>query len=132
MRGDAQALPFRTGTVDRVLIGFSTRNLSDLSVGLQEMCRVLKPGGQLVILETGWPRNRLVRWGYLAILFTTTRLMGCLLTGKVWPFTYLAKSVKGFITPEQFLARLSACGFAARYQPLSCGVSSLYLATKPT
>lgn len=131
MRGDAQALPFRTGTVDRVLIGFSTRNLSDLAAGLREMCRVLKPGGRLTILETGRPNHPLIRLGYLAVLFTTTRVIGWLITGRVWPFTYLAKSVQGFLTPEQCVALLTTCGFSARYHPLSFGIASLFLADKP-
>jgi ubiquinone/menaquinone biosynthesis methyltransferase len=131
MRGDAQALPFRTGTVDRVLIGFSTRNLSDLAAGLREMRRVLKPGGRLTILETGRPNHPLIRLGYMAILFTTTRVIGWLMTGRVWPFTYLAKSVQGFLTPEQCVALLTTCGFSARYHPLSFGIASLFLADKP-
>lgn len=131
MQGDAQALPFRSGTVDRVFIGFSTRNLSDLAGGLREMHRVLKPGGRLVVLETGRPKHPLVRAAYFAVLLTMTRLIGWLVTGRIWPFTYLAKSVKGFVTPEECVALLQTCGFAARYQPLSLGVASLYLADKP-
>ena len=131
MQGDAQALPFRSSSVDRVLIGFSTRNLSDLAAGLREMHRVLKPGGRLVILETGRPKNPLIRLGYFVVLWTTTRVIGWLVTGTVWPFTYLANSVRRFLTPEEFVALLSHCGFASRYQPLSFGVASLYVANKP-
>jgi demethylmenaquinone methyltransferase/2-methoxy-6-polyprenyl-1,4-benzoquinol methylase len=58
---DAQALPFPTSHFDRVVIGFSTRNLSDLAAGLREMVRVLRPQGQLLILETGYPANPLLR-----------------------------------------------------------------------
>ena len=130
VQGDAQALPFANGTFDRVVIGFSTRNLSDLSLGLREMVRVLRPQGQLIVLETGYPSNPVVRFGYLVYLFTVARLIGLLLTGRLWPFTYLAKSVRGFLTPRQFIERLQDAGTAVEYVPLSGGLASLYLATK--
>ena len=129
-QGDAQALPFADRSFDRVTIGFSTRNLSDLAVGLQEMVRVLRPGGQLIILETGYPSNPILRAGYQLFLFTVARAIGFLLTGRTWPFTYLARSVKQFLTPEQFIARLQNAQTTVEYVPLSCGLASLYLATK--
>ena len=95
------------------------------------MERILKPGGQLVILETGRPRHPLVRMGYFAVLFTATRVVGWLVTGRVWPFTYLARSVKAFLVPEAFVALLQRCGLTARYDPLSFGIASLYVAEKP-
>jgi len=132
IQADAQALPFRAGSFDRVFIGFSTRNLSDLQQGVREMLRVLKTNGQLVILETGRPSNPLVRMGYRLFLATVARAIGWLLTGTAWPFTYLARSVKQFLTPMEFVALLTACGSRARYVPLSSGLASRYLATKTT
>ena len=130
VQADAQALPFAGGTFDRVVIGFSTRNLSDLSLGLREMVRVLRSGGRLIILETGYPSNPIVRFGYLLYLFTVARVIGWLLTGQLWPFTYLAKSVRGFLTPAQFIKRLQDAGTSVEYVPLSGGLASLYVATK--
>ena len=128
--GDAQALPFADGSFDRVTIGFSTRNLSDLMVGLREMVRVLRPGGRLIILETGRPSNPIVRVGYLIFLGTAARVIGFILTGRVWPFSYLARSVKTFLTPAQCVERLQSLTTAVQYVPLSQGLASLYLATK--
>ncbi|MBI4353895.1 MAG: ubiquinone/menaquinone biosynthesis methyltransferase [Candidatus Omnitrophica bacterium] len=130
VRADAQALPFRSERFDRVIIGFSTRNLSDLRTGCAEMVRVLKPGGRLMILETGRPSNPMVRAGYRLFLMTMARGIGWLLTGRLWPFTYLAQSVKRFLTPSQMVELLTACGTSARYRPLSFGLASLYLADK--
>lgn len=130
LQGDAEALPFATGSFDRVVIGFSTRNLGDLTRGLREMVRVLRPQGRLIILETGRPGNPLLRAGYQAFLFTFARAIGLLLTGRVWPFTYLARSVRGFLSPEQFVERLQSVETEVEYVPLSCGMASLYLATK--
>ncbi len=131
LQGDAEALPFPDASFDRVTIGFSTRNLTDLTRGLREMVRVLSPGGRLIILETGRPSNAIVRFGYQAFLFTFARAIGWLLTGEVWPFTYLARSVRGFITPKEFIERLQSTGTSVEYIPLSCGLTSLYVATKP-
>jgi len=132
MRGDALALPFRSGTFDRAFIGFSTRNLSDLRAGIQEMHRVLKPRGRLVILETGRPENRLLLAGYLVFLGTAARLLGLILTGRLWPFTYLARSVQAFLRPSEFVALMDRCGFQASCVPLSMGLAMLYLADKPS
>ena len=131
LRADAQTLPFASESFDRVLIGFSTRNLSDLRAGLGEMVRVLKRRGRLVVLETGWPSNRLVRAAYLGFLLTVARTIGWLLTRRAWPFTYLARSVKGFLTPAEVVVLLTSCGTSARYVPLSFGLASLYVAEKP-
>lgn len=130
VQGDAQRIPFATGTFDRVVIGFSTRNLPDLTTGLREMVRVLRPDGRLVILETGRPSNPILWFGYLVFLFTIARLIGWCLTGRLWPFTYLAQSVRRFVTPQQFVERLRTCQTRARYVPLSWGCASLYVATK--
>lgn len=130
LQGDAQQLPFPPGSFDRVTIGFSTRNLSDLREGLSGMVRALKPGGQLAILETGRPSNPALRLGYLSFLFTVAPLIGVLLTGRVWPFTYLARSVKRFLTPAEVVTLLESCGTQARHIPLSGGLASLYLAAK--
>ncbi|MBI2093259.1 MAG: class I SAM-dependent methyltransferase, partial [Candidatus Omnitrophica bacterium] len=102
-QADAQRLPFADETFDRVTIGFSTRNLSDLGLGLKEMTRVLRCGGRLIILETGRPSHFLLRGAYESFLFTIARTIGFLLTGKCWPFTYLARSVQQFLSPAQFV-----------------------------
>ena len=130
-QGDAEALPFPDGSFDRVVIGFSTRNLADLTQGLRDMVRVLKPGGRLIILETGYPSNPVIRFGYQAFLFTVVRVVGFLLTGRAWPFTYLARSVQAFITPGEMVDRLQHLKTQVQYVPLSGGLASLYLAAKP-
>ena len=129
-RADAQRLPFAEGRFDRVVIGFSTRNLADLADGLREMLRVVKPGGALVVLETGRPPAWWLRIGYWVFLHTIAPAIGWLLTGQCWPFTYLARSTKGFLPPTEFVRLLNACGAQASYLPLSGGLASLYIARK--
>ena len=131
LQGDAEALPFTSESFDRVVIGFSTRNLSDLTVGLREMVRVMRPQGRLIVLETGYPTNPLLRLGYRFFLLTFARGIGFLLTGRAWPFTYLARSVRQFLTPQQVVERLREAQTQPSYVPLSHGLASLYLAVKP-
>ena len=130
LQADALSLPFPDCCFDRVLIGFSTRNLNDFTQGIREMVRVLRYGGVLVILETGYPRNHFLRACYQMFLFTAARLIGFMLTGRFWPFTYLAKSVKSFLSPGQVVEGLSDLSTDVTYVPLSHGFASLYLATK--
>jgi len=131
LQADAEALPFPDASVDRVLIGFSTRNLSRLKTGLAEMVRVLQPRGRLIVLETGYPAHPMLRIGYQVFLFTVARTIGWALTGRVWPFTYLARSVRDFLTPQQFMDCLRELKTRVEYIPLSRGLASLYVATKP-
>ena len=130
VQADAEALPFPTGGFDRVFIGFSTRNLGDLGRGLRELVRVLAPGGRLVILETGYPEHPALRAAYRVFLFTVARAIGFVLTGRVWPFTYLERSVRQFLTPAQMLARLQGLETQVQYVPLAHGCASLYIAIK--
>ena len=129
-QGDAEALPFPDGGFDRVVIGFSTRNLTDLTAGLGELVRVLRPGGVLIVLETGYPANPLLRAGYRLFLLTFARAIGLILTGRLWPFTYLARSVQQFLTPQEMVERLQSLKTQVQYVPLSFGLASVYLATK--
>ena len=131
--GDALALPFRDGVFGRVLVGFSTRNLANLTLGLREMHRVLEPQGRLVILETGKPANPLVRAGYFLYLRTIVVLIGALLFCKAWPFTYLQRSIARFWEPHEFARVLREIGFTqVSYRPLGGGIAALYVAVKPT
>ena len=84
----------------------------------------------MIILETGRPAHPVVRFGYQLYLFTYARLVGLLLTGRLWPFTYLAQSVKGFVTPAQMVEYLRSAETTVEYLPLSCGLASVFIATK--
>jgi demethylmenaquinone methyltransferase/2-methoxy-6-polyprenyl-1,4-benzoquinol methylase len=130
LQADALCLPFADNAFDRITIGFSMRNLADLPAGLKEILRVLSPAGQLIILETGRPSHWLLRAGYHLFLHTFARLIGWVLTGKAWPFTYLARSVQQFLSPGEFSQLLESRGADAVYRPLCNGLVSLFIATK--
>ena len=74
------ALPLRTGSAAGAIIGFGIRNVPDRLAALQEIHRVLMPGGRLVVLEFGLPGRRLVRGPYLAYLRHVLPMMAAVLT----------------------------------------------------
>ncbi len=129
--GKAEALSFPDALFDCVTSGFSMRNLMSLEKGLQEMFRVLKKGGRLVILEINRPSNRLTGFLYRLYLRGIVPVVGFLTCGTFYPFLYLNQSVVGFLKPEEFCEKLRAAGFRdISYRGLAPGVIGLYDAFK--
>ena len=130
-QGDAEALSFADGTFDRVSVAFGVRNFENLSLGLREMCRVLKPGGRLVILELSYPDNRFLFWYYKLYAFKILPAIGTRLTGNRGAYTYLPDSILKFPKPPVFLPMLREAGFSsAKSRSLTFGVCRMYVAEK--
>lgn len=108
---DSLRLPFADGTFDGATVGFGVRNLSDVATGLTELKRVLKPGGRLVVLEFTEPPNWLVRVGYLFYFRRVLPVLGRIVSGHPWAYTYLPESVKEFPGPQAFAGLFEAVGF---------------------
>lgn len=130
--GDACALPLPDAAADYATIAFGIRNVESPAAGLRELHRVLKPGGQLFVLEFGLPPNRWLRHLYLLYFRHVLPRLGGLLSGDVPAYRYLNRSVETFPCGEAFLALLREAGFApVSARPLTCGVAMLYQGTKP-
>lgn len=130
-QGDAEAMTFADATFDRVCVAFGVRNFEHLAQGLQEMCRVLKPGGRLVVLELSYPDNRLLLWFYKLYAFRIMPLVGTKLTGSRGPYSYLPDSILTFPKPPAFLPMLREAGFGvATARSLTFGVCRMYVAEK--
>ncbi len=116
---DAMNLPFAENSVDAVTVGFGVRNFADVRRGLREITRVLRPGGQLLVLEfyrddqaaTGEGRGvpGLIRFG----LNTIIPLLGKLVGRDSAAYSYLPDSMGEFLTPDEFAALLTEFGFSA-------------------
>jgi len=125
---DALELPFTDGTFDGAMVAFGVRNLSDVQGGLRELARVLRPGGRLVILEFTEPPNPLLRRFYLFYFRRLLPLLGRLVSGHPWAYTYLPESVKEFPTPEELGALMERVGFSETcWELLSGGIAALHL-----
>ena len=124
-------MPFADESFDGVTCAFGCRNFSDLDAGLKEMYRVLKPGGQVTILEFSYPKNRLIRAAYDLYFSHILPMVGRVVSKDKTAYTYLNKSVKGFCWGEAFVQHLRDAGFAdARFMPLTFGLATIYTARK--
>jgi demethylmenaquinone methyltransferase/2-methoxy-6-polyprenyl-1,4-benzoquinol methylase len=114
---DAMALPFRDHSVDAVTVGFGVRNFADVKRGLGEIARVLRPGGQLLVLEffrddpAGQGDHRGVAGPVRFGLNTLVPLLGRLVGRDGSAYTYLPGSMGEFLTPTEFGALLEEAGF---------------------
>jgi demethylmenaquinone methyltransferase/2-methoxy-6-polyprenyl-1,4-benzoquinol methylase len=128
---DTLALPFHDASLDVVSVGFGFRNLADYARGLEEMRRVLKPGGWLAILEFSR-----VRWPILGFLFRlyfhhVLPRVGTWISGVAGPYQYLPNSVARFPDQESLAAALRDAGFGnVRYRNFSGGIAALHLAQR--
>lgn len=131
VHGNAQEMPFEEDTFDAVTCAFGCRNFSDLDAGLREMYRVLKPGGQVVILEFSYPSNRLVRALYDIYFTHVLPAVGRIVSRDKTAYTYLNKSVKSFCWGEAFVQHLRQAGFGGtQWKPLTFGIATIYTAIK--
>ena len=96
LQGDAQKLPFPDNSFDAVTMGYGLRNLSSWEAGLQEMVRVAKPGGRIVILDFGKPANALWRGMYFTHLRCSVPVVGLLFAGRADAYAYIFESLKHY------------------------------------
>jgi demethylmenaquinone methyltransferase/2-methoxy-6-polyprenyl-1,4-benzoquinol methylase len=129
--GDAEQLPFEDHTFDAVTVAFGVRNFENLEKGLAEICRVLRPGGRLVVLEFSHPTATPFKQLYYAYFKYVLPLVGRLTSRDPHAYTYLFESVQSFPQGNDFLNILAQTG----YQHLQCerltfGICSVYTGVK--
>jgi demethylmenaquinone methyltransferase/2-methoxy-6-polyprenyl-1,4-benzoquinol methylase len=129
--GDTLRLPFGNETFDGATVGFGVRNLSDLGAGFREIHRVLKSGARLVVLEFTVPPNPLMRRAYMVYFNRILPLVGRIVSGHPWAYTYLPESVKEFPGPADLADLMRASGFAeAEFRLVTGGIAAIHVARK--
>ena len=124
---DALALPFPRGSFDGIVIGFGLRNLADLDAGLEEMARVLGPGGRLVVLEFTTPPGRVFRTLYHAYFHHVLPRAGAWISGQPAAARYLPDSVSRFPHAAELSGIVAERGFRdVRYRYLTRGIAALH------
>jgi demethylmenaquinone methyltransferase / 2-methoxy-6-polyprenyl-1,4-benzoquinol methylase len=131
VQGDALALPFEESEFDAATVGFGVRNLADLEGGLRELCRVLRPGGSVAVLEITRP-NGVLRPFFRIWFDVLVPIMGKVLPGGK-AYTYLPASVRRFPGAEDLSRLMERAGFEdVRYRLLGGGIVALHTGTRPT
>ena len=129
--GDSEALKLDSDSVDAVTVGFGVRNFENLSLGLSEIHRVLRPGGAVAILEPSFPNKFPMKQLFFLHFKVITPLLGKLISGDNAAYEYLPNSVKAFPNGEDFLKICQEVGYSKTiYKPLTFGICSLYLLEK--
>jgi demethylmenaquinone methyltransferase/2-methoxy-6-polyprenyl-1,4-benzoquinol methylase len=131
IEGDALHLPLADGSVDLVTSAFGFRNLTSYSAGLAELHRVLRPGGEIAILECNQPGG-LIGWLYSGYFHHILPTLGGLISGRPRAYAYLPDSVMKFPRPPQMKSLLAAAGFVnPTWTGYTLGTVGLYRATRP-
>lgn len=131
VHANAQSMPFDDASFDAVTCAFGCRNFSNLDEGLREMYRVLKPGGQVTILEFSYPTRRYIRVLYDFYFTHVLPTIGRIVSRDKTAYTYLNKSVKSFCWGEAFAQHLHDAGFSnEHFETLTLGIATIYTAIK--
>ncbi|MBQ8467501.1 MAG: bifunctional demethylmenaquinone methyltransferase/2-methoxy-6-polyprenyl-1,4-benzoquinol methylase UbiE [Prevotella sp.] len=128
---DCLNLSYASETFDAVTAAFGIRNFSDLDKGLQEMCRVLKKGGHLSIVELTSPVSFPMKQLFKVYSHTFLPLYGRLISKDKSAYSYLTKTIEAFPQGERMTEILQRAGFSnASFRRLTFGICTMYFATK--
>ncbi len=129
--GDSENMPFESNTFDAITVAFGVRNFETLEKGLNEILRVLKPGGIFVILETSVPSKTPYKQGYKFYTKYILPLIGKMFSKDQSAYSYLCESASVFPYGDALNNILRKIGFInVEDQPQTFGVASIYTASK--
>ena len=132
IEADALSLPLPDNTLDLVVSAFGFRNLANYDAGLREIFRVLKPQGEVGILDFSEPGG-LMGKAYAVYFRRVLPAIGRMICGQEGPYSYLPSSVGSFPPPAQMLDLMRSVGYVdCSWTPYTFGIAGLYTATRPT
>ena len=130
-KGSAENASYENDSFDAIVIGYGVRNFEDLTKGLTNLLRMLKPGGEIVILEFSYPTNPVIKSLYTFYFSYVTPLIGRIFSKDPRAYSYLTESVKAFPNNQNFVDILSRLHYKdASYRTLSFGIAAIYRASK--
>ncbi len=128
---DCLAMSFPDNTFDAATSAFGIRNFQDLDKGLAEICRVMKPGGSLSLVELTTPVSFPMKQLFKIYSHTILPVYGKLISKDAGAYSYLTASIEAFPQGEQMVAILRKAGFAhASFRRLTFGICTMYFAQK--
>lgn len=128
---DCCNMSFGSDCFDAVMAAFGIRNFQDLEAGLKEMCRVLKPGGMLCVLELTTPVSFPVKQLFKVYSHTVLPVYGRLISKDTSAYSYLTKTIEAFPQGETMMKILKKVGFSkASFKRLTFGICTMYIAYK--
>ena len=126
VEADALQLPFPDLSFDLVVSAFGFRNLANYDTGLREIFRVLRPDGEVGILDFSEPGG-LLGQAYGFYFRKILPKIGTMISGVPGPYSYLPASVSRFPPPQEMLEQMRNVGFAeVRWRPYTFGIAGLY------
>jgi demethylmenaquinone methyltransferase/2-methoxy-6-polyprenyl-1,4-benzoquinol methylase len=129
---DALHLPLRSASLDLIVSAFGFRNLANYEAGLREFHRVLKPGGQLGILDFSEPGG-LIGKAYAVYFRRVLPAIGRVICGNAGAYSYLPASVGNFPPPDEMLGLMATAGYTqCAWAPYTFGIAGLYTARRST
>ena len=127
--GNAESLPLPDASVDRVVTGFTVRNVGDLAQTFAELRRVLRPGGRAVVLELSHPPSRAFARLYSFYFDRVAPVIATLLGGDREAYRYLPRSLRPVPDAEPLAAMLREAGFArVTFERVTFGIAAIHVA----
>lgn len=127
VKGDSENLSFGDNSFEGVIVSFGVRNFENLEKGLEEIYRVLTPGGKLVVLEFSKPKKFPIKQLYNFYFSNILPLWGKMISKDQSAYTYLPESVKAFPEGDKFCNIMQKIGFnAVEQKPLTFGICTIY------
>ncbi len=129
--GDSENINFNDNSFDAAIVAFGVRNFENLSLGIKEIYRVLKPGGAFIVLEFSKPGHFPVKQIYNFYFKNILPYTGRVFSKDKSAYTYLPDSVNAFPDGEDFKTILRNHAFVdVKHYPQTCGIATIYVGEK--